>query len=136
MKEPLYSESIGVGAEQLNALRLWQALEILSPQTYKSQHELAETVGGRALILDDKMPWDRPAATGKGAKEFIYHVPLGAINMERSLTALRPVFGDNSEVASKKHASAPLASVMVGRCLRPRTWCNSRTAAIGLRAAA
>lgn len=100
-------------------LDAWTALEVLSPQTYKSPQDLVNGDPRLVAWLDKGgLPWTT-ARGGPPRTRLFYHVILGAIRIDRASESLLQVFRDNRVERPRTGGFAALASVTVDRNGRP-----------------
>lgn len=99
-------------------LAAWTALEVLSPQSYRRETDLAGGDKYSVIYLDDgKVPW--PHGRGKQNFRLYYQIILGAIEMGPAVKALINRYGDSKPERYPVKGQTPIATVMVDKEGRP-----------------
>lgn len=102
-----------------NILRTWTALEVLSPQAYQREADLAAGETSRIAHFDEQgLPWER-GERSRPKKRLFYELILGAIALAPAFKALLKLYADCRPDAPKMQGYSPLASVLLDKDGRP-----------------
>lgn len=105
--------------EVSNIINSWTALEVLAPQGFKKEEDLA---GGQKKLItylnSDSLPWER-GEKSLPKKRLYYEIILGTINVGSAVERLLKVYGDNRPDAQEIRSHSPIASFMVDKEGRP-----------------
>ncbi|HEV7782495.1 MAG TPA: AAA domain-containing protein, partial [Chitinophagaceae bacterium] len=100
-------------------LSSWIALEVLSPQTFRRQQELAGTFGSIASLDNKSLPWEGEGESSKPNYRLYYQVVLGTIDFEKSISALLDIYSDKREERPVVKGEAILAVIVLDKKGRP-----------------
>jgi len=93
-------------------LSAWIALEVLAPQTFRREQDLAGA-GGSIVRLDKLLPWEGNGEKSKPNYKLYYQVVLGTINFAKAIDALLNVYTDKRVERPTLQGEAIIAVVMV-----------------------
>lgn len=100
----------------VDLLDAWTALEVLSPQTYRREADLASGLPSNIIsIADGRLPWDRAPAPSKPKLKVFFHLVLGTIAAGPVYEALVQKFGDTREERPSAAGNIVLASILVDK---------------------
>jgi len=100
-------------------LSAWIALEVLSPQTFRREQDLAGA-GGSIVRLDKLLlPWEGNGEKSKPNYKLYYQVVLGTINFPKAIDALLNIYADKRVERPTPKGEAILAVVVVDNKGRP-----------------
>lgn len=96
-------------------LAAWTALEVLSPQSFRREADLAGgDVRAIARLGGSRLPWETGEKSRPGFKLF-YQVVLGTIKLDAAVAALVERYGDTRAERFGARGEAVLATIMVDR---------------------
>ncbi len=119
-----FSSSKAKANEVVNILHSWIALEVLSPQGFKKEVDLAGDTKRIAKLNNPLLPWEEDEKPLSG-KKLYYEIILGAINLEPTIGALLEKYSDNRPDKPTSNQKAIIASVIVDAKGRPLEDMNS-----------
>jgi hypothetical protein len=93
-------------------LSSWIALEVLSPQTFDKQQDLAGANGSIAN-LKGNLPWEGDGEKSKPKYRLYYQIILGTIDFAKAIGQLLDVYADKRVERPATHGEAVLAVVVV-----------------------
>jgi len=97
----------------LDILSAWIALEVLSPQTFRREQDLAGA-GGLIVRLDKPaLPWEGNGEKSKPNYKLYYQVVLGTINFSSAIDALLDIYADKRVERPTPQGEAIIAVVVV-----------------------
>lgn len=96
-------------------LSAWMALEVLSPQVYRREADLAAGQRNRIAYLNSSpLPWERDERS-RPQKKLFYELILGSISMAPAVEKLLKVYADSNPNPPGKSGYCPLASVILDK---------------------
>jgi hypothetical protein len=101
-------------------LEAWTALEVLSPQGYRRESDLAsgKPTAIAPLFPGVPLPWDVDT-TSRPGKKLLFEVVLGTLSLGPAVAALLKVYSDRRPDLPARSDTAILASIMVDKEGRP-----------------
>ncbi|WP_171168116.1 DEAD/DEAH box helicase [Ruegeria sp. HKCCA0370] len=100
-------------------LRAWTALEVLSPQGYKREADLAAGDTSRIARFDERdLPWEL-GERSRPKKRLYYELILGAIALAPAVEELLKLYSDNRPDKPSMKGFCPIASVLLDKEGRP-----------------
>ena len=93
----------------------WSALEVLSPQTYRREAELASGAASNIVQIGYGLPWDRGPAPSKPGSKVFFHLVLGTLEAGPAYEALVERFKDNRVERPRVDGNIILASILVDK---------------------
>lgn len=118
MKDEPVEESLqsDYGNRPVDLLDAWTALEVLSPQTYRRETDLAGGVPSNIIsISNGRLPWDNGPAPSRPNFKVYFHVVLGTIAAGPVYEALVERFKDTRMERPSVTGSIVLASILVDK---------------------
>jgi len=94
-------------------LSAWIALEVLSPQTFKREQELAGAGGSIVRLDKPALPWEGNGEKSKPNYKLYYQVVLGTIHFAKAIDALLSIYADKRVERPTPQGEAILAVVVV-----------------------
>jgi hypothetical protein len=96
-------------------LDAWTALEVLSPQRFQRPEELASAGDPRAVapLEEQTLPWETGEDRARPKTRLYYHVVLGTISFETSVSQLLSRYTDRRDERSVVSGECILATVTV-----------------------
>ncbi|MBS1663748.1 MAG: hypothetical protein JST68_22075 [Bacteroidetes bacterium] len=94
-------------------LSTWTALEVLSPQTFRREQDLAGAGGSIASLRQGSLPWEGAGERSKPNYKLYYQVVLGTIRFDRAIEDLLAVYVDSRVERPSVQGEAILAVVVV-----------------------
>lgn len=94
-------------------LSAWAALEVLSPQTFRREQDLAGASGSIASLRRGALPWEGMGERSKPNYQLYYQVVLGTIHFDQAIKALLDVYADSRVERPVVQGEAILAVVVV-----------------------
>ncbi len=111
--EKLYANNTNKVTDPVVArLTCWSAIEVLSPQTFRSPEDLSTEGRNGVAKIENTLPWQREERSRKSYKLY-YEVILGAIDVDLAEEKLVSVFGKDEEKQRPAKTKAVIASVLV-----------------------
>jgi hypothetical protein len=110
--QPITSE---YGNRPVDLLDAWTALEVLSPQTYRREVDLASAPGNIISISNGRLPWDNGPAPSKSNFKVYFHIVLGTIAAGPVYEALVDRFKDSRMERPSVTGNIVLASILVDK---------------------
>ncbi|MFD0894725.1 hypothetical protein KBB96_05090 [Luteolibacter ambystomatis] len=106
--------------EPVHILEAWTALEVLSPQGYRRESDLAagKQTDIAPLLPGLPMPWDLDTRSKPG-KKLLFEVVLGTLSLGPAVASLLKVYSDRRPDLPSRSDTAILASIMVDKEGRP-----------------
>ena len=102
--------------DPVDLLDAWTALEVLSPQTYRREADLASGIPGNIIsISNGRLPWDNGPAPSRPGSKVYFHIVLGTIAASPVYEALVQRFKDTREERPSVSGNIVLASILVDR---------------------
>lgn len=99
----------------IDLLDAWTALEVISPQTYRREADLAGGFASNIIPLDRSLPWDNGPAASKPNYKVYFHVVLGSIAAGPAFDALIDRFKDTRTERPGVTGNIALASILVDK---------------------
>lgn len=100
----------------VDLLDAWTALEVLSPQTYRREADLASGIPGNIVsISNGRLPWDGGPAPSRPNFKVYFHIVLGTIAAGPVYEALVQRFKDTREERPSASGNIVLASILVDK---------------------
>lgn len=100
-------------------LRAWTALEVLSPQGYKKEADLASGDKSRIARFDERdLPWVL-GERSRPKKRLYYELILGAIALAPAVEELLKLYSDNRPDKPSMKGFCPIASILLDKEGRP-----------------
>ncbi len=99
----------------IDLLDAWTALEVLSPQTYRREAELASGAAFNIVSLEKGLPWDTGPAPAKPNNKVYFHVVLGTLAAGPAFDALVDRFKDSRAERPSVAGNIVLASILVDK---------------------
>ena len=100
-------------------LRAWTALEVLSPQGFKREADLAVGDKSRVARFDKRdLPWEL-GERSRPKKRLYYELILGAIALAPAVEELLKLYSDNRPDKPSMKVYCPIASVLLDKKGRP-----------------
>lgn len=100
-------------------LRAWTALEVLSPQGYKREADLAAGDKSRIACFDERnLPWEQ-GERSRPMKRLYYELILGAIALAPAVEALLKLYSDDRPDQPSMKGFCPIASILLDKEGRP-----------------
>ncbi len=99
----------------VDLLDAWTALEVLSPQTYRREGDLASGPGNIIPISNGRLPWDNGPAPSKSNFKVYFHIVLGTIAAGPVYEALVDRFKDSRIERPSVTGNIVLASILVDK---------------------
>ncbi len=95
-----------------NILRLWSALEVLSPQTFLRPEDLSIGDKRQALqFTDQALPWEPKHQNTIDNHVPFFQVILGSLNLPHAMGALHKIYADSSPERRPVRGQAVLATI-------------------------
>mgnify|MGYP003648484402 FL=1 len=102
-----------------NILRAWTALEVLSPQSFRRETDLAAGEKSRIARFDNEpLPW----TTGEKSrpnKRLYYELILGVLAVNPAVEGLLKIYSDNRPEMPSMSGYSPIATVLLDKVGRP-----------------
>ncbi len=100
-------------------LRAWTALEVLSPQGFKREADLAAGEISRIARFDEKdVPWNL-GEKSRPKKRLYYELILGAVALAPAVEELLKLYSDNRPDKPSMKGYCPIASILLDKEGRP-----------------
>jgi len=100
-------------------LRAWTALEVLSPQSYKREADLAAGDNSKIARFDDKdLPWNL-GEKSRPKKRLYYELILGAVALAPAVEELLKLYSDDRPDKPSMKGHCPIASILLDKEGRP-----------------
>lgn len=100
-------------------LRAWTALEVLSPQSYKREEDLAAGDKSRIARFDERdLPWEL-SERSRPKKRLYYELILGAIDLAPAVEKLLKLYSDDRPDKPSMKGYCPIASIVLDKEGRP-----------------
>lgn len=99
----------------VDILDAWTALEVLSPQTYRREADLAGGAALNIVPLEKGLPWDTGPAPSKPNNKVYFHVVLGTLAAGPAFDALVDRFKDSRAERPRVAGNIVLASILVDK---------------------
>ena len=99
----------------IDLLDAWTALEVLSPQTYRREADLAGGAAFNIVSLESSLPWDTGPAPSKLNSKVYFHVVLGTLTAGSAFDALINRFKDSRAERPGVAGNIILASILVDK---------------------
>lgn len=120
---PLPKSELGpkpqVANDPQDILRAWTALEVMGPQGYRREADLAGGDRYRIARLDtDQLPWER-GEKSRPKKRLYYELILGTINLGPAIESLLKIYTDNRPDTPGMNRRSPIASILLDKKGRP-----------------
>lgn len=104
------------GNHPVDLLDAWSALEVLSPQTYRREADLASGLRSNIIsISNGRLPWDNGPAPSRQNFKVYFHVVLGTIAAGPVYEALVERFKDTRMERPSVTGNIVLASILVDK---------------------
>jgi hypothetical protein len=128
-KATLQRSDLGPKPTVLNApqdiLRAWTALEVLSPQGYKREADLAAGDNSKIARFDEKdLPWNL-GEKSRPKKRLYYELILGAVALAPAVEELLKLYSDDRPDKPSMKGFCPIASIVLDKEGRPLEEDNS-----------
>ncbi len=114
--EPQAAKPIANDPEDI--LRVWTALEVLSPPSFVRPERLAGGDRRHIAQLDRGLPWDRGDKAKPGTRVY-YQIVLGTVDLPKAIERLTRLFNDTRVERPSARGKAPLAILIVDQRGRP-----------------
>ena len=99
----------------VDLLDAWTALEVLSPQTYRREADLAGGAASNIVSLKNGLPWDAGPAPSIPNNKVYFHVVLGTLMAGPAFNALIERFKDSRVERPGVSGNVVLASILVDK---------------------
>ncbi|GAB4369647.1 MAG: hypothetical protein Kow00114_29530 [Kiloniellaceae bacterium] len=100
-------------------LRTWTALEVLSPQGYRRETDLAPGDKSRIARFDESdLPWEL-GERSRPKKRLYYELILGAVALAPAVEALLKLYADNRPDKPSMKGFCPIANILLDKEGRP-----------------
>jgi hypothetical protein len=83
-------------------LSTWIAQEVLSPQIFRQEKDLAGNHGSVIPIKNGPLPWETGEETSKPGHRLFYQIVLGTLDFERSVAAILKIYSTQSTPAVRQ----------------------------------